>query len=63
MRKRNWVLLELIGFTAPLAFTALLIYSGYGTPYYSIYHLLCASLLLHALFQAARSRQSRSSSD
>lgn len=63
LRKRNWVLLELIGFTAPLAFTALLVYSGSGTPYYSIYPLLCASLLLHALFQAARRRQSRSSSD
>jgi hypothetical protein len=59
--RRNWRLLALIGFTAPLAFTALLIYSGHGTTYYPIYPLLCASLLLHALLQAARSRHTRSS--
>ena len=52
VRSRNWVLLKLIGFTAPLAFTALLIYSGYGTTYYPIYHVLCAGIFIHSVLAA-----------
>ncbi|MFP4056582.1 MAG: hypothetical protein ACLF0G_06915 [Candidatus Brocadiia bacterium] len=42
---RAWAVAKAVLFVAPLSFTALFIYSGGGTPYYSCYHLLAAAAL------------------
>jgi hypothetical protein len=53
LRARSLFLLKLLLFLAPLASTALFVYSGEGTTYYSVVHLvafaLCVAWLLEAL--------------
>jgi tetratricopeptide (TPR) repeat protein len=50
---RNWFHLKLLAFTLPLSFTALAVYSGRGTVYYSVLHLVAFAIaavgLRHAL--------------
>ena len=51
-RARSWFLLKLLLFLAPLASTALLVYSGDGTTYYSVVHLVAFGLCLAWLVEA-----------
>jgi hypothetical protein len=48
---RKYFLVKIILFTLPLNLTALLIYSGRGTTYYGIAHLVATSACIHLLFQ------------
>lgn len=41
----NWVLLKILCFSFPLSFTAIFLYSGGNTTYYSCYHLFAAAIL------------------
>jgi hypothetical protein len=63
MRARSVFLLKLLLFLAPLASTALLVYSGQGTTYYSVVHLvafgLCVAWVLEALLGAWSPRTPR----
>ena len=42
---RSWMLAKLVCFSLPLSLTAVLIYSGNGTCFYSCYHLLVAAVV------------------
>jgi hypothetical protein len=63
LRARSFFLLKLLLFLAPLASTALLVYSGQGTTYYSVVHLvafgLCVAWLLEAILGAWSPRTPR----
>jgi len=50
---RVWGFVRLIAFAFPLSATALAIYSGDGTCYYSCYHIVVAAFLLTRLSEAA----------
>lgn len=50
---RQWTMLKLVGFTLPLATTALVIYSGSGFTYYSIYPQILVAIIADALLKAA----------
>lgn len=47
--RRDWFHLKLISFCLPLSATALLIYSGRGTTYSAIFHILGAAIILNLL--------------
>ena len=42
---KEWLALRLLLFSLPLSLTALLIYSGGRTPYYSVYHIVAAAIV------------------
>jgi hypothetical protein len=48
LRRGDALRLKLIVFTLPLSSTALLVYSGGGTPFYNVYHLVAFAVLLEA---------------
>jgi hypothetical protein len=48
---RSWMLLKLVCFSLPLSLTAVLIYSGGGTCYYSCYHIFVAAALCAGLLE------------
>jgi len=52
VRARSAFVLKLLLFLAPLASTALLVYSGQGTTYYSVIHLVAFGLCLAWLVEA-----------
>ena len=52
--RRNWTDVKLVCFTLPTSATALLIYSGGGTPLYSLYHLVTAALAIALLADGVR---------
>jgi hypothetical protein len=52
LRARSRFLLKLLFFLAPLASTALVVYSGDGTTYYSVLHLVAFGLCLAWLVEA-----------
>ncbi|MFP4056583.1 MAG: hypothetical protein ACLF0G_06920 [Candidatus Brocadiia bacterium] len=54
--RRRWFGLKLGCFLLPLSATALLVYSGGGTPYYSCYHIVAAAVLAGWLGEWARNR-------
>ncbi len=56
LRKRRWFCLKLIGFTLPLAGTALVVYSGGGTPLYSVAHLVALAIAATAAAEVWISR-------
>ena len=59
--KRRSFYVRLALFTLPTCLTALLIYSGRGTTYYAIYHLVGAAIILQLALEAlARRRRGRS---
>ena len=49
---RSWILLKLVCFSFPLSLTAILIYSGGNTTFYSCYHLFSAAIFVSWLFEA-----------
>lgn len=57
LRRRAWFALKLIGFTAPLAGTALLAYSDGGTTLYSVAHLVALAIAAAAAVHAVRHRR------
>ena len=54
LRRRAWFGLQLIGFTVPLAGTALLVYSDGGTALYSVAHLVAFAIIAAAAIDAVR---------
>jgi hypothetical protein len=44
--KRDWIAMRLLVFSLPTSITALAIYSGGNTPYYSVFHLCTAAILV-----------------
>jgi hypothetical protein len=57
LRARSRFLLKLLLFLAPLASTALLVYSGQGTTYYSVVHLVAFGVGLAWLLEALMGRR------
>lgn len=51
---RDWFRLKLLAFTLPLTATALLVYSGGGTVYYSILHLVAIAIVAAAAWERLR---------
>ena len=43
---RDWFAVRLIAFSLPLSLTSLAVYSGGNTPYYGVYHLCAAAILV-----------------
>jgi tetratricopeptide (TPR) repeat protein len=56
LRRRAWFELKLIGFSVPLAGTALLVYSDRGTALYSVAHLVAFAIAAAAAIHALRQR-------
>ena len=54
LRRRAWFALKLIGFTVPLAGTALLVYSDGGTALYSVAHLVAFAIAAAAAIDTVR---------
>jgi hypothetical protein len=46
LKTRDWFRLKLLAFTLPLALTAVIAYSGDGTVYYSITHLVAVTIVV-----------------
>jgi hypothetical protein len=63
IRARQWLLLKVIIFTLPLAGTALVVYSGGGTPYYNVYHLVAFGIGLEWLVAGWQLRRSPARND
>ncbi len=60
---RQWRWLGLIAFTVPTAATALLVYSGGGTPYYFIGHLVAAAVAVLFALEWALQRTVRANNE
>ena len=56
---RRWFLAKLILMTFPLSLTALLVFSGLGTPYYNIFHIVTACVWVQLLAEVVRERRRR----
>ncbi len=55
--KRAWFHLKLLAFSLPLTVTALLVYSGGGTVYYSIVHLVALAVVGAVAWERLRARR------
>ncbi len=62
-RHRAWTPLVLLLFTLPLALVPLLVYSGRGTTYYSVFHLFALGLGLAWIWELRLRRLKRNNSD
>jgi tetratricopeptide (TPR) repeat protein len=56
MWRRAWFHLKLLAFTLPLAATAVIVYSGGGTTYYSIVHLVALAVAGTLVWERLRAR-------